>query len=401
MEAVAGFPRREVQAISLIGFAHMLSHLYMLALAPMAPSAILELGISAIQWGGALALFAVTTGICQTPMGVLVERIGGRRVLIGGLLLNAMAFFAIGAYVTSYLELMVLMAIAGIGNSVFHPADYSLLNSTVGEKRIGRAFSIHNFSGQVGFIAGPLVTVALEPFIGWRGAIMTIGGVGMVMTVLLILFSATINEGNKIKKKSPIKDRLRDLMTSKPVMLFFVFYMCSSLGNFGITQFSVLAFQPMYGLEKVAVVIALTAYQIGTLVLILPGGIMADKVQRYDFVMFFGFGFAAVAMFLVGTGVLPFWLVIGTLCVAGAMRGGVNATRDVAVRHVIRHLPIGTVFAFVTTGFTAGQAFGGVIYGYLFDNYPPSYIFYGCAFFTVIGALTVLFNRGTRQGDVS
>ncbi|NKB21616.1 MAG: MFS transporter [Alphaproteobacteria bacterium] len=398
MEAVAGFPKREVQAIGLIGFAHMLSHLYWLALAPLAPSMIDDMQITAVDWGLALGAFSVTTGIFQTPMGLLVERVGGRRVLIGGLLLTAVAVFAIGAISTSYWSLIALMAIAGIGNSVFHPADYSLLNASIDEKRIGRAFSLHNFSGQIGFIVGPILTVALEPFLGWRGAIMVLGVIGMIMTVLLIIYGGTaIIEGNKVKKQSPIMDSLRDLVTSKPVMLFFIFYVCSSLGNFGVTQFSVLAFQPMYGLEKVAVVAALTAYQIGTLILIIPGGMLADKVERYDIIMLAGFGLAASATFLVGTGVMPFWLVVGTLCLAGAMRGGVNATRDVAVRRVIEHLPVGTVFAFVSTGFTVGQAFGGAIYGYLFDNYPPNYIFYVSALFTMIGASTVLLNAGTRK----
>lgn len=397
MEAVAGFPKREVQAIGLIGFAHMLSHLYWLALAPLAPSMIDEMQITAVDWGLALGAFSITTGIFQTPMGLLVERVGGRRVLIGGLLLTAVAIFAIGAIATSYWWLIALMAIAGIGNSVFHPADYSLLNASINEERIGRAFSLHNFSGQIGFVVGPILTVAMEPFFGWRGAIMALGVIGMIMTLLLVLYGGRITEGNKVKEQSSIMDSLRDLLTSKPVMLFFVFYMCSSLGNFGVTQFSVLAFQPMYGLEKVAVVVALTAYQIGTLILIIPGGILADRIGRYDVIMLSGFGIAAAATYLVGTGVMPFWLVVGTLCLAGAMRGGVNATRDVAVRRVIEHLPVGTVFAFVSTGFTVGQAFGGLVYGYLFDNYPPNYIFYASALFTMIGALTVLLNGGTRN----
>ena len=397
MEAVAGFPKREVQAISLIGFAHMLSHLYWIALAPIAPAMMESFGISAFEWGLSLGVFSVTTGLFQTPMGLVVERVGGRRVLIFGLLLNAAAFFAIGFFASSYWMLVALMAIAGIGNSVFHPADYSLLDASVDGNRIGRAFSIHNFSGQIGFIVGAPVAGLFLYFSDWRGAMMALGLLGMATTLLLVIFGGCITEGTKVKKKTPIGDSLRDLLTSRPVMLFFAFYVFSSLGNFGVTQFSVLAFQPMYGLEAVAVVAALTAYQVGTLILILPGGLLADKIERFDVVMLVGFGIAAAATFLVGTGVMPFWAVVGTLCLAGAMRGGVNATRDVAVRRVIEHLPVGTVFAFVSTGFTVGQAIGGMVYGYIFDNFDPNMIFYASAAFTIIGASTVLFNAGTRK----
>ena len=167
MEAVAGFPKREVQAISLIGLAHMLSHLYWIAFAPIAPAMMDTFQISALEWGLSLGVFSVTTGLFQTPMGLVVERVGGRRVLVGGLLLNAVAIFLIGYLASSYWLLVFLMAIAGIGNSVFHPADYSLLDASVENARIGRAFSIHNFSGQIGFIVGAPI-LAVVAHLLWR-----------------------------------------------------------------------------------------------------------------------------------------------------------------------------------------------------------------------------------------
>ena len=276
MEAFVGFPKREVQTIGLIGFAHLLSHVYMLALAPLAPSLIKNLNITAVDWGVVLAVFAIFTGIFQTPMGLLVERLGGRKVLIFGLILNAAAFLLIGAFVSSYWTILILIALAGIGNSVFHPADYSLLSASVGNQRMGRAFSIHTFVGHIGFILGPILTTILEPFFGWRGAIMILGAAGLLVAVLLIACRVIITEGKTIQKKVPVRESLRDLLASKPILIFFAFYMLSSLANFGITQFSILALQPMYGLEKIAVVGALTAYQVGALLLVLPGGILAD-----------------------------------------------------------------------------------------------------------------------------
>jgi len=401
MEAVIGFPKREVQAISLIGLAHMLSHLYWIAFAPIAPAMMSTFKISALEWGLSLGVFSVTTGLFQTPMGLVVERVGGRRVLVSGLLLTSVSIFLIGYLASSYWMLVSLMAIAGIGNSVFHPADFSLLDASVEKSRIGRAFSIHNFSGQIGFIVGAPTAGLLLYATDWRFAMMALGLLGVATTLLLVIFGGRIVEGNKVKKNTPVGDSIRDLLKSRPVMLFFAFYVFSSLGNFGVTQFSVLTLQPIYGLEAVAVVGALTAYQIGTLVLILPGGLLADKIERFDIVMLAGFGTAAAAIFMVGTGLMSFWAVIVTLCVAGAMRGGVNATRDVAVRSVIEHLPVGTVFAFVSTGFTVGQAVGGMVYGYIFDTFSPSYVFYASAAFTIIGASTVLLNGSTRKGKTA
>ena len=396
MEAAAGFPRREMQAISLIGFAHMLSHLYMLALAPLLIPITQALNFTAVEWGTALGVFALTTGLLQTPMGFLVERIGGRKVLVAGLLLNSAAYFLIGWQVNGFWTFLFLMAVAGAGNSVFHPTDYSLISSSIGEKRLGRAFSIHTFVGHVGFLAGPLLSTLLEPLIGWRGTMMTIGGIGLAMAVVLVVFGSFITEGNRVKKEASIGDSLKDLLTSRPVLLFFVFYMCSSLSNFGITQFSVAAFQGMYDFPRAAAVAGLTAYQIAALFLILPGGMLADRTTRYDAVLIGSFGLAAVMVFMVGADWFPFWFVLALLAVAGGLRGMANAARDASVRHVASPLPIGTVFGFVSTGFLIGQAIAGPIYGWLFDNFPPHYVFYASAFFGVLGITTVFFNRGTR-----
>lgn len=397
MKSVAGFPRREAQAIGLVGFAHMLSHVYPLALPPLLIPITRSLEMTAVEWGVAIGVFALTTGVLQTPMGFLIERIGGRKVLIGGLLLFSASYFLIGWQADSFWDLLVMMAIAGIGNSVFHPADYSLISSSISEERLGRAFSIHTFVGQVGFIVGPILTTGLEPFIGWRGAMMSIGGIGLAMTLVLIVFAPLITEGSRVKKGASIGDSLRDLLTSRPVILFFLFYMGASMANFGITQFSVAVFQDMYDFPRATAVIALTTYQIATMALVLPGGLLADRTTRYDAVLLIGFGISAVTIFLAGVESFPFWLVVGMLAIGGAMRGAVNACRDVAVRHVASHLPIGTVFGFVSTGFLAGQALAGPIYGWLFDTFPPEYIFYASAAFTVMAMSTVLFNTGTRR----
>jgi len=149
----------------------------------------------------------------------------------------------------------------------------------------------------------------------------------------------------------------------------------------------------------VAAVTALTAYQIGALVLVLPGGYMADKVSRYDAVIVAGFGLSAVLVVLAGGGAgVPFWACIGLLAVAGALRGGVNAARDVAVRHVARHLPIGTVFGFVSTGFLVGQALAGPLYGWMYDRFSPEVVFYVSAAASLSAIATVLLNPGARRG---
>ena len=142
MQEEAQAPRSDAPIIGLVSFAHMLSHFYMLCVPPLFPLLRKDLGLDYVDMGLTVTIYAVVTGAMQTPMGFLVDRLGGRVVLIGGLFVNAIAIF-LAAYVTGFWGLAFAMALGGVGSSVFHPADYTILNSVVATERIGRALSIH------------------------------------------------------------------------------------------------------------------------------------------------------------------------------------------------------------------------------------------------------------------
>ena len=120
---------REIRAISLIGFGHFLSHFYFFGMVPLFVGIRAEFDVSILELGAILTAWNVATGVLQTPMGVLVDRLGARRVLIGGLFVTAAAF-GLAGFTTSYWELVILFFIAGAGNSVFHPADYVILTAS-------------------------------------------------------------------------------------------------------------------------------------------------------------------------------------------------------------------------------------------------------------------------------
>ena len=116
----------------------------------------------------------------------------------------------------------------------------------------------------------------------------------------------------------------------------------------------------------------------------IPGGILADRSSRFDLIILLGFGISSVIILIAGSGWLPFFLVIMLICVAGGMRG-VNASRDVAVRQIAGRIPVGTVFAFVSTGFLVGQALMGLfmvffsktIHPTIFSMHPQYSLFSG------------------------
>ncbi len=115
-------------AIGLICVAHFFSHFYMLLLPPLLPVISEAMQISYTQLGFGITMFSLVTGLAQAPMGMLVDRLGAGWVLITGLALESLAFSMVGVWPV-YVAFVFLMGIAGLGNAVYHPADYAILNA--------------------------------------------------------------------------------------------------------------------------------------------------------------------------------------------------------------------------------------------------------------------------------
>src|ERR1035437_7128636 len=138
-------PQRETKVIGLICGGHFFSHFYMLVVPPLFPVLREIYGVGFTELGFAAAAFSIAGGFTQIPVGFLVDRYGARQLLIWGLFSQSIAISLIGVF-PIYGTLVTLMIAAGLSNSVFHPADYAILNATVDMTRIGRMFSFHTFT---------------------------------------------------------------------------------------------------------------------------------------------------------------------------------------------------------------------------------------------------------------
>ena len=393
MDASAAVVRREFQVLGLIGFAQPLSHLYQLALPPLFVLIRNDLGFSYAELGLVMTVFYVATGVLQTPMGLLVDRIGARAVLIGGMLLSAAPLMLAGQVETLW-QMVGLFVLSGAGNSVFHPADYTILNAAIAEKRLGRAFSLHAFSGMAGFAVAPPVMLALATLFDWRGALMIAGGAGVVMAAVLTLCRGVLHDDADRSKGAGLQS-WRQLL-SRPLLLMFLIYVLSSAASAGIYNFSIAAIIDIYGVGMTAASSALTVFLVAGAVGVLPGGILADRTARHDGVLVVGFAIAVAGLLIAGSGAVPFWIALGGLAVAGFTRGVVNASRDLMVRHMTPGASVGTAFAFVTTGFMVGQSVAPVFYGWLMDIGQPHAVFWAAAGFTALAIATVFLSHERR-----
>ena len=373
-EATPGV-RREIQAMGLVGFAHFLSHFYFLTLPPLFVMIKPELGVSYAELGLVVAISSVGVGVLQTPCGFLVDRIGARRVLIGGLALVS-AMVALAGVVSGYGALLFVWFMAGVGNSVFHPADYALLASSVDEKRLGRAFD-------------------------WRSALVIVGLVGIGLAGIIALFGGPLREAAPADRKKAASGGGRGgirLLMSRRMMLFFLFFMSTSAAGAGINSFAVVALVQLHGVDLVAAGQGLTFYLVTTAIGVLVGGVLADRGKAHDRIVMIGFALAATGFWLVGLEGLPFGLGIAAFTFAGFMRGIINPSRDVMVRNATPPDSVGKVFAFVTTGYTISGGLIPPLFGWLMDVGAPSWTFWTCAMFSVFGIFVLLLQRGSARG---
>ncbi len=373
--------RREVEAIGLIGAAHFLSHFYQLALPPLFLAIHDDLGISFVALGSAVAAYNIATAVLQTPVGLLVDRIGARGVLIAGLAVNAGAIAAAG-FADSYWALMAAMIVAGTGNAVFHPADFALLSSSVDDRRLGRAFSIHSLAGSLGFAAAPVFVLFLASVWDWRTALIAAGAAGLFLACLLPAFSSSVRDSGSGRKKRGSMDWT--VLFDRTILSFFGFYALSAAAGAGISGFSVVAFIDIYGIDAGLAGGLLTAFYLLTGLGVAAGGYIADRTSRADAVLGICYTAAALALVAVATGALAFWLIAVAFGLAGVFRGVVNPSRDVLLKRLTPAGAIGTVFGFVTTGFNVGLGTVPMLYGWMMDLGRADAVFWIAAGFTVL-----------------
>ena len=162
--------RRDFSTIGLVGLAHGTSHFFHMLLPPLFPIFIHDFGLSYSQLGLLVTVFFVVSSIGQVLGGFLVDRSGARPVLFAALSCFLFASIAAGL-ADGFGGLLLAAAFAGLGNSPFHPIDFTILNKRVSQPRLGHAFSAHSISGNLGWAAAPLFIIGIAEVSGnWRFA---------------------------------------------------------------------------------------------------------------------------------------------------------------------------------------------------------------------------------------
>jgi MFS transporter, FSR family, fosmidomycin resistance protein len=375
---------RDTRVNLLLGSGHFLSHFYQLCLPPLFIAWQQTFDVSFAQLGLVMAVMSGTAAIMQTPMGFLVDRYGARPFLISGTLLMTLSMAAMG-FSTAYWQVVMLALLSGVGNSVFHPADYAILSGSIEPTRLGRSFAFHTFTGNIGFAAAPPVTAALTLLLGWRGALIFVGLLGIPVAATIVWQSRIlIDQTRRPQSRTAEHQRGAGLLLSRSVLMFFAFFMVSSMAGAGIQSWLITILHQVHGVTLAAASSALTGYMVGQIGGVLIGGWFADRTTRHlPFVVILTIGAAAVLL-LVGGVALPQAATIGVLFIGGLMTGASRTPRDVMVKDAAPPGQIGKVFGFVSSGMSLGGAIMPVPYGMIIDAGRPELVL------VVVAALLLL-----------
>ena len=390
----------DFKVIGLIGVAHFFSHLFILLLPPLFLTLRDQFGVSFLELGLIMTVFSGATASTQLPFGYLVDRFGARWILIGGLAAESLAFVTIG-FGDGFWSLLAMMAIAGIANGVYHPADYAILSASVSGPRMGRAFSLHTFAGFAGFAVAPPLVIFLSEVIGWRMALVGFGLAGLATAAVLLVFSGSLHNKQKVPadQAKPADSSSRALLFSFPILMCLGFYIMTALGSGGLNNFLVSALNLLHGTAIPIATGALTGYLVGTTVGILVGGYLADKTSNHNVIAAFCFLATAVMISIVALVDMPEPLLLASLTLQGILHGMIMPSRDMIVRSVTPDGQYGKVFGFVTTGFSIGGIIAPMIFGFILDKDQPALVFYAIAGFMFLSMFTVFTSvrwRGVR-----
>lgn len=389
--------RQDTKILGVVSAGHFLSHFYLLTLPPLFFILKSEFAVSYAALGAILTVSFALSAVAQIPMGFLVDRIGARIVLTTGLVIMAVCIGLIG-FAATYWQVLILFTIAGIGHSVFHPADYAILTASIEPSRMGRAFSIHTFSGHLGSALAPATVIFLATVWNWRAALFIAGAMGLVATGVLASQWNSLRDDVVPAKNTEAETRTSGpgpkdgmaLLLSKPILLFFLFFLMTSMTASGVHAFLVVALIELHDMPLALASATLTGYLIASAAGILLGGVFADRTTRHDLQAALAFTVSALLILVVAAASLNLGLMITVLVLAGLMQGIVRPARDMMVRGASPKGSMGKVFGFVSAGMAAGSAISPMMFGFVMDLGRPEWVFYLMVIFMVVAIGTVM-----------
>jgi len=385
--------KRDTKVIGVVSLAHGCSHFYQLALPPLFPLIHAQESYDYAELGAVVVALYLASALCQPAAGFLVDRFGARSMLLGGLAIQAGATALIG--VLPFYEALIVLAIAvGIGNSVYHPCDYSVMSATITEQRLGRAYSFHMLGGYLGYALAPAAMTVLGTALGWQSAITVVGLAGFAALAVVAAGSGDFRDsrhekraetraGGRTKAKA---GEIFGVLFQGPILLCWLFFAFMAMAQIGLQSksVSILSLPDTYAIGIETAGRILTAFLLATALGVMCGGYIAERFSRHDAVVAVGYGISALLMLALWRLTPPAEIIFAIYIATGFIYGLAYPSRDIIVRNATPKESSGKVFGFVYSGMDFGSLVTPALFGWLIDTGASRYAFLCIAILWII-----------------
>lgn len=362
--------RRDAGIIGIVGFAHGTSHFFHLLLPALYPWLMPAFDLSFARIGMTMTAFFVVSGIGQALAGFGVDRFGARRVLLAGVALLGAGALVL-AFATSFAWLMAAAVLAGLGNAVFHPADFSILNRHVSQARLGYAFSVHGLSGNLGWALAPVFLTAFAALGGWRVAALAAASLALVSVVCLVAGRRWLPDAPSSGAVGEERTPTLAFLGVGSVWLCFLFFLFTTMAFGAFQGFGVPLLQAHYGLALPLAAAGLTTFLVAGAAGMVVGGILASRYHAHERLVAGFLMLAAAIAAALALGSVPSAAVLVAMGGIGFCTGVAGPSRDILVRRAAAARfgasAYGRVYGLVYSGLDAGLALSPLAFGPMMD----------------------------------
>ena len=366
--------RHDAPTIGLVSVAHGLSHFCQLIVPPLFPWIAPAFGLSYTELGLLMTVFFVVSCIGQALAGFVVDHYGARRVLYAGMACLALAALGLASS-PNYATMMAFMALAGIGNCVFHPVDFSILNGRVSQPRLGHAYAAHGISGNLGWAFAPVFVVGIAQLSSWRIALAAVGALVALVLLALVWWREALDpnprslDGVAAVRTAPAgNDSPFGFLRLPAVWFCFLFFLTFAVALSGVQTFGPAAAAQLHGVSAADIALCLSAYMFAAAAAMVLGGHLVRDPGRSARIVALGFGLAALFALAIGIGDWPGWMVPVLFALMGLGAGVAGPSRDLLVKQATPAGATGRVYGVVYSGLDVGQAIAPALLGVLMDG---------------------------------
>lgn len=208
-----------------------------------------EMHLNATQMGWLLSAFSFAYGFAQLPLIGLLDSVGTRFVLGGGLALWSTAQMLTG-FVKSLSTFLILRVFLGVGEAPFYPSGIRSTREWFGDSTRGRATAIMSSSQTIGLAIAPPILTGVMLRAGWRSMFVILGISGLIVSVAWLALHRARRDTPFAFTEAPVatttsEDAWRDLIRQRTV-----WGMMLGWGGINYTVWLYLAWLPAYLQEQ-------------------------------------------------------------------------------------------------------------------------------------------------------